>query len=137
MKNKIVLNPNSRNHIRYLPLKTTPIPTDEGEQIKLAEKLYDNLCEYGEIKYQKVKTGYSSIYVVAYNNLFYVVLSLRNEFGTYNNTMYELGTENDALVIAKFIGKHINACMQDYRSLMRGAWKHKVKIPVQEGEENV
>ena len=125
--NKLVLNPHGRNHIRFLPDKKREIPTDEKEQIELTEKIYNDLVENGEVLYTKTKSGSHCINSVKLNNEYFIVVSIRNEFNTYNNTIYEISNENDAVAIGKFIGKNIRRTMADYKKQILDAKKMHVE----------
>lgn len=113
--NKLVLNPKGRNHFRFLPLKNRELPKDEKEQIQLVESLYNDLVNKGIVLYTKSKSGSYSVKAVQLNDNYFIVVSLSNEFKTYNNTIYETSTKNDALAISNFIGKNITTMMADYK----------------------
>lgn len=113
--NKLVLNPKGRNHFRYMPHKDTQIPKDEKDQIKVVENLYNDLVANGNVIYTKSKAGNYAVRCVELNNKYFIVVSLKNEFSTYNNTIYEILNKADALSISVFIGKNIKTMMSDYK----------------------
>lgn len=127
MKNKLVLNPHGRNHFKFQPMQGRQIPEDEKEQIELVEKLYDDLLKDGVIIYERIKTGSYSIKSLELNDEYFIVVCIRNEFETYNNTIYEIPNKNDCIAIAKFIGKNINTTMKDYKKQILDAKKMVVK----------
>lgn len=132
---KILLNPEGRNHIKFMASPEREMPEDEGEQIETVENIYNSLCEYGEIKYEKIKSGNYAIKVVKLGGTFYDVVSLRNEFGTYNSTIYEMTNENDAMAIAKFIGKNIQTLMKAYKQQVLDAKDMMVELPSEENTD--
>lgn len=125
--NKLVLEPEERHHIRFLPLKTREIPVDEADQIRLTESIYNNLVENGEILYQRTKQKSHSIYSVKLNNEYFIIVCIKNEFGTYNDTIYELSNENDCIALAKFTSKNIRTIMNDYKKQILDANKMHVE----------
>ena len=128
MSNKLVLYPKGRNHFKFMPGKDRELPEDEKEQIELCESVYNNLIEYGSIIYTKSRKGSYMINALKMGELYYIVVCIRNEFGTYNNIIYELTNENDALVISKFIGKNIRTTMKDYKKQILDAWKYRKEV---------
>lgn len=134
--NKLLLNPKARNHIKYQPLSLDNIPEDESEQIKMVEDLYDELVDKGVILYEKVKIGSHSIKTVRLDERYFIVTSLRNEFGTYNNRIDEIKNRNDAVAVATFIGKNIRTTMKDYKKQILDAKKMVVrKEDIDEGNK--
>jgi len=125
-KNKLVIDPHGRNHFRFMPDKDRVLPESEKEQIEMVEKLYNELVVGGVIIYTKVKSGSYSIRAIRYNAMYYIVVCIKNEFKTYNNTIYELKFENDALAICKLIGKNILTMMSDYKKQILDAKKMHV-----------
>lgn len=132
--NKLVLNPHGRNHFKFFPDKNREIPVDEKEQIELVESIYNDLVEKGKILYTKTKSGSHCINSVKLENEYFIVVSIRNEFRTYNNTIYEISNENDAIVIGKFIGKNIKTTMADYKKQILDA--KKMHVERKEEEQN-
>ena len=123
--NKLVINPHGRNHFKYMPLNLDEWPTDEGEQIKKVEATYKELCKSGEVIYTKSKSGNYSIRCVKLGDMYYIVVCMKNEFKSYNNVIYEIKSQNDALAICKFIGKNIQTTMSDYKKQILDAWKYR------------
>lgn len=132
--NKLVLNPKARNHFKFIPKKERVLPEDEKEQIKLVESIYDDLVKNGKVLYVKSKAGSHSIRCVKLDD-YYIVVSLMNEFKTYNNTIYELTSENDALNISKFIAKNIATMMADYKKQILDAKNMVVRKEDKDGED--
>ena len=124
--NKLVLNPDDRNHIKFMPGKNRAIPETEEEQLKLVEDVYNALVEKGTVLYEKIKKGSHSIVTVKLEDSYFIVVSIKNEFKTYNNIIYETYSENDAIAISKFIGKNINRTMHDYKQQILDAKKMHV-----------
>lgn len=132
--NKLVLNPKARNHFKFYPVKERELPENEADQIKLVEKLYEDLVNKGIILYTKSKSGNYSIRCVQLDSKYYIILSMKNEFGTYNNTIFENNLKNDALAISVFIGKNIKQMMSDYKQQILDAKDMMVR---KEGEDEI
>lgn len=123
--NKLVLNPKARNHFKFMAVRE--MPESEKEQLELIESIYDDLVNDGVVTYVKSKTGNYSIRCVKLEPYWYIVVSLKNEFDTYNNSIYECKSENDAMAICKVIGKNINTIMRDYKKQILDAKKFVVR----------
>lgn len=133
--NKLVLNPKGRNHIRYMALSTTVMPESEKEQLNMVEAIYNALCQYGVIIYERVRSGNYSVKAVEHCGDYYVIISLRNEFNTYNNTIYEISSKDDAINIAKFVGKNMRTIMKDYKKQVLDAKDMMVELPSEGNDE--
>lgn len=120
MKNyeKLVLEPNARNHFKVLLLGVDNIPESEKEQILLAEKMYNELEQDNNreklYRFSSQKKGIM-ISVFKSNNRGYLIQSIKNEFETYNNTVYVSDNINDLVNIAKFLRSNITDIMSDYK----------------------
>ena len=129
--NKLVLNPKGRNHFKILPFGdiVNAAPTDNGELIKWGEKLYNEL-EYSINAincFRKVNSAKGHMLSVwQLEDKCYLIISLRNEFGTYNNCMY-IGTgepqKQDFINIAKFLTENLNTLSKDYKKQILDAKK--------------
>ena len=113
--NKLVIDPHGRNHFKFIPVKERELPENEADQIKMVESIYNDLVKRGEVIYVKSRSGSHSIRCVRLNKLYYIVVCMKNEFGTYNNVIYEMPNKNDAVAISVFIGKNIKTMMADYK----------------------
>ena len=145
--NKLVIDPHGRNHFRFIPtVSLDDWPEDEKERLKKIEAIYKDLIKNGEIIFAASKRGSHSIKCVRLNNLSYIVICLRNNDYTvingkktiiYNNSIYEMASDKDALNICKFIAKNNEATMSDYKDLMEEASKKiaKEKIRIIRKEE--
>ena len=114
-QNKLVIDKHGRNHFKFYPCKERELPSDEKEQIEMVEELYDSLVDEGYIIFTKSKKGNYLINCVKLGDKCYIVVCLKNEFNTFNNSIYEVNNENDAIAITKFIGKNIGQTMRDYK----------------------
>ena len=121
-KNKLLLNNNNRNHIKIMPLaKDLEIPKEEKEQIIWCKEKFEELQNAQDLKTLWKSVNRKKGYLIALyelNNLYYIVISLRNEFNTYNNTIYIHNIEQDSLNICKFLRQNIQECMSDYKKLI-------------------
>jgi len=128
MKNKILLNQKGRNHIRIFPLyKDVCIPEDEADKIRWAQAKFEELENSSEAErlyiFKSVKKGYL-VSVWQLNDLYYLVQSIRNEFSTYNSTIYITNEKNDMLAISKFLRENITTIMKDYKQQILDAGKY-------------
>lgn len=136
--NKLLLNCRSRNHIRFLPAKEgmdLGIPTDDADKIKWCEDRFNQLQHRNDITrlcfYSHTKKGYL-ITVYEMDNLYYLVLCIRNEFRTYNTTIY-IDTEKEQLIgIAKFLDKNNSQIMKDYKNQILEARDALMKAKAEE-----
>lgn len=136
-KNKLVIDPHGRNHFKFMPDNLEGWPEDPGEQLKKIESIYNDLVEKGDILYTKIKKGSYTIRCVKLGDMCYIVVCMKNEFNTYNNIIYEMKSESDALAICKMTGKNILTLMSDYKKMMLEAKKKiaKKKINIVRKEE--
>jgi len=132
--NKLVLNPKARNHFKFMAARK--MPESEKEQLELIESIYDDLVNDGVVTYVKSKAGNYSIRCVKLEPYWYIVVSLCNEFKTYNNSIYECESENDAMAICKVIGKNIKTIMSDYKKQILDAKKFVVRKEEDKVEAN-
>lgn len=95
------------------------IPTDPGEQIKWCAAKFKELQESGSAKrlslHRNKAKGYQ-ITVWELNGLYYLIQCIRNEFGTFNDTVYISRDGQDMLNIAKFLKENIETIMADYKA---------------------
>ena len=129
--NKLVLNPKARNHFKILPFDNivNNAPTDNGELIQWGEKLYNEL-EYSTNAincFRKVNSGKGYMITVwQLEEKCYLIVSLRNEFSTDNNSIY-VGTgesqKQDFINIAKFLSENLNSLSKDYKKQILDARK--------------
>jgi hypothetical protein len=123
MKNKLLLNNKARNHIKVFPVdKTIVIPEGEAEKIKWAESVYKRLEleSVNLVTYKNKSRGYM-ISVWQMDDKYYIIESIRNEFKTFNNTIYINDNKNDSLAIAKFLKDNIITIMSDYKQQLLDA----------------
>ena len=119
--NKLVLAPKSRHHIKFLPLEgsVSDLPKTEAEGILWCQAKYEELERAEDAvriaRYSHPKKGYL-ISLWELNGLYYLIQSLRNEFGTYNDTVYLSRNRKDCESIAKFLDRNVDGIMRDYRS---------------------
>jgi uncharacterized HAD superfamily protein len=134
--NKLLLNNNARNHIKFLPLNNSvEIPETEKERILWCESRFNELSNADNIirhfTYKNGKKGYS-IGVWEYNGLYYLIQCIKNEFGTYNDVIYIEKNKDDLIAIAKFLQKNIITIMSDYKEQILEAKEYvngKKRIP--------
>lgn len=129
--NKLLLNNNARNHIKIMALYNNPdVPDDEGERIRWCEKMFNNLQNSDKavriFSNKHVKKGFA-ISVWELDGLYYLIQSIRNEFGTYNNVIYINDIKEDTLNIAKFLKENAIGLMNDYRKQILEANEHVIK----------
>ena len=138
VKNKLVIDPHGRNHFKFFPNKVKEeewLKLSEKEQIETVEKVYKQLLKEGEIIYEKVKKGSHSIKCIKLEDFYYIVVCIVNEFKTYNNSIYEIKSENDAIAISKFIANNIRTTMSDYKKQILDAKKMVVERKENEDSE--
>ena len=118
--NKLLLNNSARNHIRFFPMKDTveDLPETEAERIKWCEKEFKKLERSMDAKrlvlYKHKGKGYQ-ISVWEMDGLYYLVQCIRNEFKTFNDTIYISKEKEDMLSIAKFLKENIETIMTEYK----------------------
>lgn len=118
-QNKILLNNNARNHIRFFPASDKiKIPENEGEQIEWAKETFDRLSNDPTAEEIWHASNRKKGYLISVWKLdfYYIVVSLRNEFGTYNTTIYINDSENDSLATAKFLGQNYSEITKSYKA---------------------
>lgn len=132
--NKLLLNNTGRNHIKFFPMQNTiqSLPNSDAEKIKWCEQEFNKLQHSDAAKrlciYKNKSKGYL-ISVWELDGLYYLVQCIRNEFKTFNDTIYINGNKDDTLSIAKFLRDNIDTIMADYKdqlleardALLRGA----------------
>lgn len=139
MKNKILINSRARNHIKLFPLiNGLDIPEDEGDKIRWCEERFKELEEDTKAvklyNYSSIKKGFS-VTVWESKGLYYMVQCIRNEFRTYNTTIYIHNQKQDCINIAKFLRKNVISIMNDYKQQILDAKKCMVEKndPAEEG----
>ena len=119
--NKLLLNERARNHIRFFPMKNTiaDLPESEGDRIKWCQSEFKRLQHSDTAKrlfYVRHKGKGYQISVWEMDGLYYLVQCLRNEFKTFNDTIYINKERDDTINIAKFLQANIDQIMQDYKN---------------------
>lgn len=118
MKNKLLLNNNSRNHIKFMPLvKNMKLPEDEGEQIKWAKETFERLeNDENAQKLWHFSSRKKGVLVSVWkSDYYYIIVSLRNEFDTYNNIIYISESENDSIALSKFLSQNYTEITKSYK----------------------
>lgn len=131
--NKLVLNPKARNHLKIFPFGNIEIPASEKDQIEWCQAEYSRLETSNKATrvfiLNRSHKGYMlSVWVL--DNRYYLIQSLRNEFKTYNNTIYiseQENVEQDFINLAKFLAKNIETIGGDYRKQILDAKKYIVE----------
>jgi hypothetical protein len=117
--NELVLNSKARHHIKLFPLDNIEVPKTEREQLLWAESVFKALERSHDAKrlflYKSKKQGYM-ISVWAHNDLYFLIQCIRNEFKTFNDTLYIGKTKDDMISIAKFLQDNVETIMSDYKS---------------------
>lgn len=120
--NKICLNINGRNHWKVMPASDTiAVPDTEKEQLEWCDNIVQTLLKKPIIRhffFTQQKYGYM-LCVVEYENIYYLIHSIRNEFKSYNNVIY-ISDKNleDLINIGKMIQANIEEIMSEYKSNM-------------------
>ena len=119
--NKLLLNERARNHIKMFPMKDTvsDLPSDEGDKIRWCEsrfKLLQHSDNANRLFYVRHKAKGYQISVWELDGLYYLIECIRNEFKTFNTTIYITKDGNDAVNIAKFVQENIDQIMKDYKN---------------------
>lgn len=136
--NKLLLNDKGRNHIRVLPLKGSgiEIPEGEKERVLLANSIFKELQTSSDAKrlvlYKHKGKGYL-ISVWQIGAQYYLIQSIRNEFKTFNNTIYVGPDGPDMLSIAKFLRENIETIMEDYKNQILDARDWLVRETLKDG----
>lgn len=118
--NKLLLNHRARNHIKFFPMENTidNLPESEADRIRWCAAEFKKLQHSNEAKrlclYKHRSKGYM-ISVWELDGLYYLVQCLRNEFKTFNSTIYISKERDDMLSIAKFVQENIEQIMRDYK----------------------
>lgn len=118
--NKLLLNNTGRNHIKIFPMKDTikDLPESEKDRIEWCKAEFKKLQHSDNAKrlciYKHTHKGYL-ISVWELEGLYYLVQCIRNEFKTYNDTIYISKDKDDLLSIAKFVRDNVDAIMADYK----------------------
>lgn len=119
--NKLLLNNSARNHIKIFPLPGAGIelPESEGDRIRWCEAEFKKLRESAAAKRLFLLKHRLKGYLVSVwelDGLYYLILCLKNEFKTFNDTIYIGKEKGDMIAIAKFIQENIETIMEDYRN---------------------
>ena len=118
--NKLLLNERARNHIKIFPMADTVpgLPTDPGDRIRWCEsrfKLLQHADNAERLFYVRHKGKGYQISVWELDGLYYLIECIRNEFKTFNTTIYITKDGDDAVNIAKFVQSNIDQIMKDYK----------------------
>ena len=118
--NKILISPKARNHIRVFPMPGScqGIPEDEGGRILWAKSEYERLAGSDRAVRLACFGGRRKGYLITawdLDGVGYVAICIRNEFGTYNSTVYAGADPGDAKAIARFAKDNIDSLMADYK----------------------
>lgn len=139
--NKLLLNERARNHIRFFPMKNTfdDIPSDAGEKIKWCESKFKALQHSNDahrLSIHKHRTKGYMVTVWEFDGLYYLVQCLRNEFKTFNTTIYISKDKQDMINIAAFIEQNIETIMSDYKQQILDARDALIKANLQNEDTN-
>ena len=118
--NKLLLNEKARNHIRFFPMKGVELdlPEDEADRIRWCENEFDKLqhsMDANRLAFYKHRNKGYLISVWEMEGRYYLIQCLRNEFKTFNTTIYISNDKDDCLNIAKFLDKNADQVMKDYK----------------------
>lgn len=118
--NKLLLNERARNHIRFFPMTNTitNLPESEADKIKWCESEFKKLQHSNDAKRLFLAKHKSKGYLISVwqlDDLYYMIHCLRNEFKTFNTTIYLSKDKDDCINIAKFLENNIVTIMQDYK----------------------
>ena len=133
--NKLLLNERGRNHIKFYPMKDTAndIPETDAGKIEWCKNRFHELQHSADAKrlviYKHKGKGYL-ISVWELNGLYYLIECIRNEFKTFNTTIYISKEKDDSINIAKFIQENIDTIMADYKKQILDARDELVKNAV-------
>lgn len=125
--NKLLLNQSGRNHIKILPLlDDVTLPTEPGDKIRWCEETYYRLQNNDNAKrlclYKNRSKGYL-ISVWEADSVYYLIQCIRNEFKTFNDTIYITKNGEDALAIAKFLKDNVDEILRGLTADLIKAWK--------------
>lgn len=98
---------------------TIIVPDTEKEQLEWCDNIVQNLLKKPIIRhffFTQQKYGYM-LCVVEYENIYYLIHSIRNEFKSYNNVIY-MSDKNleDLINIGKMIQTNIDEIMSEYKA---------------------
>ena len=119
--NKLLLNNSGRNHIKIFPMTSAGIelPESEADKIRWCEAEFGKLQSDPKARrlclYKHRLKGYL-VSVWELEGLYYLIICLKNEFKTFNDTIYISKDREDMLSIAKFVHQNIETIMEDYRN---------------------
>lgn len=138
--NKLLLNNSARNHIRFFPMKDTisNLPESEKDRILWCKEEFKKLQHSDTAKrlviYKHRLKGYL-ISVWEMDGLYYLIVCLRNEFKTFNDTIYISKDKDDMLSIAKFLQQNVDQIMKDYKNQILEARDALVKETVEDNAD--
>lgn len=126
--NKLLLNNSARNHIRFFPMKDAidNLPESEADRILWCEAEFKRLQSSSDAKRLSIFKNKNRGYLISVWEMgerYYLIQSLKNEFGTYNNTIYISKYKDDMVSIAQFLKQNIETIMDDYRNQILDARK--------------
>ena len=125
--NKLLLNQSGRNHIKILPLlNDVTLPTDEGDKIRWCEDQFKRLQHNDNAKRLALYKNRGKGYLIAVweaEGIYYLIQCIRNEFKTYNDTIYITKDGDDALAIAKFLKDNVDSIMSGLTKDLVQAWR--------------
>lgn len=139
--NKLLLNNSARNHIKVFPMPDSgiEIPESGEDKIRWCEKEFNRLQSDASAKrlclYKHRLKGYL-ISVWSLDGLYYLIVCLKNEFKTFNDTVYIGKDKDDMLSIAKFLHQNIDTIMADYKQQILDARDWLVKETLEDASQN-
>lgn len=118
--NKLVLNSKARNHFRMYPLCKVDAFKGFEHSEDACEALYNGLLKDRDAQRLSIEKNKSKGYMITVwhqpsNGLYFLICSIRNEFKTFNNTIYIDNHGDDMVKIAKFLKENIDGIMADYK----------------------
>lgn len=124
--NKLLLNERARHHIKIFPMKDTApdLPDTEIERIRWCKAKYKELQHSDEARRLALFKHRGKGYLIAVwemKGLYYLIECIRNEFKTFNDTIYITKDGDDAVNIAKFLVANIDTIMADYKAQLLDA----------------
>lgn len=142
-QNKLLMNERARNHIKVFPVGDDVfdnIPSDAAGKIKWCESMYRELqtnVKAKRIYLDKHKGKGYLISVWELDGRYYMIQCLRNEFKTFNTTIYISREKDDMLNIARFLRDNVDQIMADYKDQLLAARDALVRdTVVAEAEEH-
>lgn len=126
--NKLLINESARNHIRFFPMKDTipDLPSTESERILWCKNEYEKLRKSDTAKRHVIYAHRTKGYLISVwenEGRFYLIQCLRNEFKTFNVTIYISNQLNDLISIANFLKQNVDDIMRDYKDQILEARK--------------